>query len=110
MGASGQALPDPLATARAILRREAWGDSRYRDTGYRPVVLQPAQELAPRRVADALCQLMVLDQIGNLEVFIGNQIVRFDQRTCRLGCEVFTLPGNPQIAFGESFESLSCGS
>ena len=45
--------------------------------------------------------MVVLHQIGNLEVFVGNQIARFDQRTCSLGCEVFTLPGNPQIAFGK---------
>ena len=41
-----------------------------------PVVVQPGQEATPRAVTDAFCQLPILDEVGDLQVFIGNQIVR----------------------------------
>ena len=35
---------------------------------------------------------MVLDHVRYLQVFIGNQVVRRDQRVCRLPGKIFTLP------------------
>jgi hypothetical protein len=39
---------------------------------------------------------MVLDQIGNLQDFVGKAIARFHQRTRGLDREVFPLPADPQ--------------
>src|SRR5690349_13350777 len=104
MGTSREAFPDPLATARTILA----GEVRWRRydgyTGNLPVIVEPAQKQPPTGIADTLGKVMVLDEVGNLQIFIGNQVVRRDERTCRLGGEVFTLPGNFQMTFGESFD------
>ena len=41
---------------------------------------------------NALGQFAVLDQVADLKVFVGNQVVRRDQRVRRLSGEIFTLP------------------
>src|SRR5690348_9713931 len=94
MSTSRKTLVHPLATARTILGGEVWGDGHDGYVGYRAVVAQTGEELPPRRVTDALCQVVILDEVGYLECFVGNQVVRRDERTCGLGREVFTLPRN----------------
>src|SRR5215467_2419529 len=49
---------------------------------------------------------MVLDQMGYFQVFVGNEIARFHQRTRSLSCEVFTLPTHFEIAFCQAFDGL----
>jgi len=46
---------------------------------------------------------MVLDQMGNLEVFVGHHIARYDQRPRRFHGEVFPLPTHPQMGFCQAF-------
>jgi hypothetical protein len=43
---------------------------------YESIVGEPGQKSAPRGITDALGQLPILDEVGDLEVLIGNQIVR----------------------------------
>ena len=40
----------------------------------------------------ALGEVMVLEEVAYLQVFMGNQVVRRDERVRRLTGEVFALP------------------
>src|SRR5215469_6253094 len=81
MSARGERFLDPESTARAILGGEPRRDGDDRHISYRAVVPDPGEEEAPTGITDALCQMVVLDQIGHLQVFIGKEIARFHQRT-----------------------------
>src|SRR5260370_8531579 len=48
----------------------------------------------------------VLDQILDVQVFVGNHIARGDQRTCLLRGEVFALPTHFKIALRELLSGL----
>src|SRR5579885_1669211 len=106
MGTHRQTFLYPLTTARTILTGEAGRDGYNRDTMQTAIVAHPAQEQPPTGITDALGEMLVLDQVGDLKRFIGNQIARFDQRTRLLASEVFTLPGNSQIPSGKAFDGL----
>ena len=49
---------------------------------------------------------MILDQAGDLEVFVGKEIARFHQRTRSLDREVFTLPLDLEIPFRQALDRL----
>ena len=63
------------------------------------IVVHPPDELSPASVMDTLGEMMVLDHVAYLEVLIGNQIVRCDQRVRSLAGEILTLPLHFQICF-----------
>src|SRR5437773_12563820 len=63
--------------------------------------VHPPQELSPSGVMNALGQMRVLAHVAYLKGFIGNQIVRGDERACRFPGKVFTLPLDFQIRFSE---------
>ena len=44
---------------------------------------------------------MVLDQVADRQVFIGNQVVRCDQRVCRLASKIFALPLDFEMRFAQ---------
>ncbi len=94
-----QALPDSHATRTTILTREVWGDGNGGKSMEGCVVGGPAQEHAPCGITDALGKMVVLDHIRDLEVFVGNQVVRRDERVCRLAGKIFTLPLHLEIRF-----------
>ncbi len=99
-------LLDTEPTPRAILRGEA---RRNRDDGnamHLPIGAHPGEEEPPTGIADALGQMVILDQGGNLEVFVGDQIVRLDQRPRRLDGEVFPLPTDFQIPSGKFLDGF----
>ena len=81
-----------LSTARTILTGVLWGDGDDRHIMHDAVGLHPAEELPPCRIMDALGQFVVFHQIADLKVFVGNQVVRRDQRVRRFAGEIFTLP------------------
>jgi hypothetical protein len=64
------------------------------------IMLHPPQEACPRRIADALGQMAVLDQIADLQVFVGNPVARRDERACQLPGMVLTLPIDMQLRSG----------
>ena len=102
----GETFLDAIATARAILCSEARRDGYYRDAMQQAVVADPGEEQPPTGIADTFCQSVILDQTGNLEVFVGNEIARFHQRTRSLGCKVITPPLDLQIPFCQAFDRL----
>jgi hypothetical protein len=106
VGAHRKGFLDAIATPRAILRGEARRNGDNGDAMDLSVVAHPEKEQPPTGITDALCQMVILDEMGNLEVFIGNQIARFDQRTRSLRCKVFTLPLHLEIAFCQALNRL----
>ncbi len=106
MGAHAQALFDPRSTARAILGREARRHGYDGDTMQPAIIAYPTQEAVPARITDAFGKVMVLDQTSDVQVFKGDQIVRLDERTCRLRGEVFTLPLDLQMLFCQALDSF----
>ncbi len=106
MGPHAQCLLHPEATAGTILRGEARRDSYHWDTMQCPIVADPAEEPIPARITDGLGKVTVLDEVGHLQVFKGNQVVRRDERTGSLCCEVFTLPLDFEVALRQSFDGL----
>ena len=96
--------------AATILTRESWLNRYNGNVMDMSIVGEPRQETAPGGITDALCQLPILNQVAYLEVFIGNQIVRCDERVCRLAGKIFTLPVDFQIRLCQLLDGLSCGS
>ena len=101
-----EAFLAPFATAGTILRGELGRDGNHGHVGNRAVGAKPREKLPPRGIVDALGQMVVLDEVGNPQVFVGNQVARPDQRTCRLDGEVFTLSTDLEIAFGEALNGF----
>src|SRR5579885_616795 len=106
MRANRQAFLHALATAAALLRGEASRDGYDWHIGDLPVVAHPTQEQPPTGISNTLCQMMILDQTSNVQVFKGNQVVSPDQRTRLLAGEVFTLPLHLELLFCHSFHGL----
>src|SRR5260370_33075426 len=48
----------------------------------------------------------MLDEDGDLQVFVGNHVVRDDKRPRLLTSEVLTLPANLEIAFRQSLDGF----
>jgi hypothetical protein len=64
----------PKATAAAILGREPSRNGDHAHAMKLPIIAGPPQELAPGRITAGLCQMVILHQVGNLQVFVGNHI------------------------------------
>ena len=73
MGSHAQALLDAIATAGAILRGEASRNGYNGDTMYLPVGAHPGEEQPPRRIGNAFGKPMILDEMGNLQIFVGKE-------------------------------------
>jgi hypothetical protein len=93
---------DPATVLGCVGRRHG----HHRDTAELTVIAEPVQEEAPGGIVDALGKTAVLGHIGDPHVFVGDQIVRLDQRSRRLTGEVFPLPTNFQIPLGQVFPRL----
>jgi hypothetical protein len=104
-----QAFLHPFATARAILRGELGGDGHNGDAMQPAIVAHPGEKLPPTGIADTLCQMVILDEMGYLQVFKGYQVVRLDKRPCLLAGKVFTPPLNFEMLFrqpGDGFFAI----
>ncbi len=96
-----QAFLDELSTPATLLTCPVGG---HGDNGNRldgSIIRDPVEEAPPRRIADGLCQRVILNHIGDLKVFKGNQVVRRDQRVCRFAGKIFTLPLHLEIRLAE---------
>ena len=91
---------DACATPAAILTREGWLNRYHRYAMEGTVVVHPRQKAAPGGITDTLCQTPVFHEVAYPKVFIGNQIVRCDERACLLAGKIFTLPLHLEIRFG----------
>ncbi len=60
-------------TARTVLTRILWWNGNDRHIMHDAVGLHPTEELTPCSIKDALGKLVVLDQVADLKVFVGNQ-------------------------------------
>ena len=76
MCADTQGLLDPCPTRATILTGVSRFNGDDRDSMEHPIVLDPGQEDTPTSIMDGLGQVMVLEHVRYLKVFIGNQIVR----------------------------------
>src|SRR2546425_10753706 len=98
----GERLLHALSTARTVLTGILWGDGDDGHLMHDAIGLHPTEEVPPCRIMDALGELMILDQVTDLQVFVGNQVVRRDERVRRLTGEIFTLPLHFQRGFREA--------
>jgi len=80
MGAATPRFCHPFRTAAAITEHSATvltGElRRHGQTGnglHGGVVLRPPQEASPSRIVNGLCQVVILDQIADLQVFEGKE-------------------------------------
>src|SRR5713226_2349232 len=72
----------------------------------RTIIVEPPQEETPPDVMDAFGKMPVFRHVPNLKVFIGNQVVRRDERVCLLAGKIFTLPLHLQIALCQCLSGL----
>ncbi len=78
VGTHTQRLLDHGATLRTLLTGELWYHGNDRDIMHRSIGFHLGQELSPSGIMNALREMVVLDHVADLQVFIGNQIVRCD--------------------------------
>ena len=96
----GEGLLDPCPTRGAVLGSSLRLDGDDWDSMQPPVVLHPPEKSPPPGIGYRFGKMPVPDHIAYLEVFIGNQIARCDERVRRLTGEIFTLPLYFQIPLG----------
>ncbi len=106
MRAFAQRLLDDLPTSGALLTGEMGSNDNDRNLMHHSIGGDPLKELPPGRVTDALGKGVIAHHVGNLEVFIGNQVVRRDERVRRFPSEIFTLPLDLEIALCEFLADL----
>src|SRR6266446_8839768 len=99
-------LVDPLATPGTVLRGEVGCHRSHVHLVQCPIIVHPLQEPPPGGITDRLSESMIFDQVSNLQVFIGNQVVRRDQRVRCFPSEILTLPLDFQIRFGKKFSGF----
>src|SRR5579885_435405 len=68
-----------------------------------PIIGEPREKAPPGRITDALREVSVSDEVGYLQVFVGNEIARCHERACRFTGKVFTLPTDFQIRLCQCF-------
>jgi hypothetical protein len=101
-----QRLLDACPTLRTVLTGVVGCYCNHRDSMQKCVVLQPLHEYCPTGIMDRFGKLTVTDHVAYLQVFIGNQVVRRDQRVCLLTGKILTLPLHFQMLLGQSLLSL----
>ena len=74
---------DTLPTARTVLACILWWDGDDWHIMHDAVGLDPAEELPPCSIMNALGQFLVLNQIADRKMLVGNQVVRRDERVRR---------------------------
>lgn len=103
--AHAQRLFHECSALRTLLAGEMGGNRDDRNVMQNPIVVHPLEENPPSSIMDTLGEMVIANHIANLKVFIGNQVVRRDQRVCLFAGKIFTLPLNLQIALCQGFSS-----
>jgi hypothetical protein len=99
MGAHTECFHYACSTRTTVLTGILWRNGNHGDSMQRSIVGQPFEEQAPTSIMNAFCQLVVANHVADLKIFIGNQVVRRDERVCLFSGKIFTLPLDLQIAF-----------
>src|SRR5579884_2004257 len=73
---------------------------------HQTVGFDPGEELPPPSIMNGLSQMTILNQVADLEVFESYQIARCDERVRLLAGEIFALPLDLQMRFGQLFAGL----
>src|SRR5215471_13778440 len=96
----------PSPTARTILAAVVWGNCYHGYLMHESIGLDPPKELSPCCIMDALGKCVVLHPIAYLEVFVGNPIVRCDERVRLFTGEILTLPIDLEIRLCQSLSGF----
>src|SRR5690242_15284508 len=86
-----QTFPRQDATARTSLAGERRIDRFHSLPGSSRLESEDAQELRPPPVADALGEVVILDHVGRLQIFMCNGVVDARQRAGFLVVKVSSL-------------------
>ena len=71
------------------------------------IVFHPIHKQTPCCITDGFSQMMIANHIPHLQVFIGNQVARHDQRTGLFYNPIFTLPTYSQVLSPQSISRFS---
>ena len=97
----------PPSTIRALLRSESGRNGHDHFAEHFSVVVHPGEKAAPSGIVDALGETMVFHHVFHLKLFVGDQVVRPNERTCSLCRKVFTLPTHFQVSSYQSHSRLA---
>ena len=76
MGTHRERFLHPIATPTTVLGRVASRNRYHGHVGNLPIIPDPPKEQPPTGIADTLCQMVILDQAGDLQVFKSYQVAR----------------------------------
>ncbi len=94
MGTHTQTFLDACSTPGAILAGRVRRNCNDGNPMHCTIIGQPLQEDAPSCILDRFGEFPVTHHVPDTHVFIGNQVVRRDERVCLLSGKIFTLPLN----------------
>ena len=86
-----QTLPHDFTTCVALLRGEARVDSDHLMTSSLSLLFKNREKCAPRGIQDGLGEMMVLDHIGESQVFYREMLVALCVLLGRLEVEITAL-------------------
>jgi len=67
------------------------------------IVVEPVKEDTPSGILDRFGQMAISEHMAYLEMLIGNQVVRRDERVCLFAGKIFALPLHFQMLLGKGF-------
>ena len=76
MGTHAQTLLNERTASATLLACELRRDGNHQDALQGRIVADPLQERSPSSVINGLGQMTIVDQVADLKVLVGNQIVR----------------------------------
>ena len=92
-----QTLLHDFTTGGALLRGETRVDSDHLMTGSLSLLFKNREKCAPRGIQDGLGQMMVLDHIGESQVFYREMLVALRVLLGRLEMKITALTGNLEM-------------
>jgi hypothetical protein len=94
-------------TVATCLCGETWIHSNDLMTSSCSLIFKNSEELTPRGIQDGFRQMMVLDHIGDLEVFYRNVLILFSVLLCYLEMVITALEINLQMCLCRALSSLT---
>jgi hypothetical protein len=105
MGPYRQRFLYHLSTPVTLLGCEAWVHSYHLVTGSFSLILQDSEKRAPTGVHDALCEVMVFDHAGDVQVLNGNMMILLGIVLSRLEVKITALTCDLEMRLS----SVLCG-